>query len=520
MRASKIDQRHKTVRDRIMHEIALLRQQFSIEDLTRFSSNSSERAKNKRLLHLFQKDLLPSLAAEILENSLTRARRVEDDIAGVHGVLYSQKIVGWSILISIDVGLLLYVFLFAASQDNHYQSAWGQSFIVWLILEIVLVSSCMVILMNICLPSLIKRDVIRIKQKLMESVFQYYETIEREGKEEEEEEEEEEKKENKMIVLKNNYSKKKKKEINKEIKMKSQNNSCKVGDNLQSSLQYNSFNAARYLFLSYRLAERYSDLPLSKIILSFHTPWPRHSFQSDSTVHDHHVKSMYNESWKAISRSFWIIIIFFVNNLLAVPLALQDMIIQMISTVVMGYTILAHIQLYDIFPALIITPSLLVMIGSYYLVQFYQRGEKVEEEKLQERLAIRRRGAIILHDAPVDSDDVVQGTIEDGKSNLFYQEDDNEETRHPIRATTHLTKRESVNQGLIQRQKMQTKLLADDRIRLKKDDNDNHSTSIPSSSSKVSHSTSSDDHWSSVYDGDENSWDSIGTFSDRSFDMV
>lgn len=100
------NKRHKTVRDHIMHEIALLRQQFSIEDLTRFSSNSSERAKNKRLLHLFQKDLLPSLAAEILENSLIRAGRVEDDIAGVDGVFYSQKIVGWLILISIDVGML------------------------------------------------------------------------------------------------------------------------------------------------------------------------------------------------------------------------------------------------------------------------------------------------------------------------------------------------------------------------------------------------------------------------------
>eukprot|EP01040_Poterioochromonas_malhamensis_P006992 gene6992-7549_t len=67
---------------------------------------------------------------------------------------------------------------------------------------------------------------------------------------------------------------------------------------------------------------------------------------------------------------------------------------------------------------------------------------------------------------------------------------------------------------------MQTKLLADDQNSAIK--GDNHSTSIPSSpsASGVSHSTSSDDHWSSVYDGDENSWDSIGTFSDRSFDLV
>eukprot|EP01040_Poterioochromonas_malhamensis_P009944 gene9944-biopygen1950 len=148
------------------------------EDAIQLGRNVGEVSKNKRLLYLFQKDLMPGLVGEILDGANRRDGKIEDDGRSLKAVSRTMKILGWLVLGVVDVGMLFYVFLFASSQDNHRQTAWGQSFAVWMILEVVLVSTSTVILVHIFLPALIMRDVSKVTEKLMDSITNYYERIE------------------------------------------------------------------------------------------------------------------------------------------------------------------------------------------------------------------------------------------------------------------------------------------------------------------------------------------------------
>jgi nucleoside permease NupC len=88
-----------------------------------------------------------------------------------------MKVIGWIFLGALDLGMLFYVFLFAVSQDSHRQVAWGRSLGIYLLLDIVLISTLMAIFMHVLLLSLIMRDVGKIKKKMNESIEQFYETL-------------------------------------------------------------------------------------------------------------------------------------------------------------------------------------------------------------------------------------------------------------------------------------------------------------------------------------------------------
>eukprot|EP01042_Synura_sphagnicola_P007929 gene7929-10155_t len=418
------------------------------EDAIQFGHNVGEVSKNKRLLYLFQKDLLPGLAGEILDGANRRDGKIEDDGRSLKAVSRTMKAMGWLVLGLVDVGMLFYVFLFASSQDNHRQTAWGQSFAVWLILEVLLVSTSTVILMHIFLPALIMRDVSKIKEKLMDSIANYYERIE----------------EDDVEGLHQPVGKKKEKKGEK-YQMK-----VEGGEDKQ-------FNAASYLFLSYRMAERYSDLKISKIILAFQTPWPRQSYQ-----HVHDVKSEYTDSWKAVSRSFSVIIVFFLSNLLAVPLAVQDMIVQLVSTVTMGYTILLHLQLYGVFPALVIIPTMFVLGVCYYLMKSHERAEQSEKEKIRDRLVSRRsmkvkneeqkEGEIEEEEKGEEDCEVFNVEVNTNSSKSKDIVSSVNDAREEAQAVKHISRRQSVQQAVIQLKRMEVEMEAIEEVRVVKSPSD------------------------------------------------
>jgi hypothetical protein len=130
--------------------------------------------QSKRLLYLFQKDLSPGITGEILESKDQR-----DNIT-LKPVSQKIKFLAWFFLGVLDLGMLFYVFLFALSQDSHRQAAWGRSLGIYLLLDIVLISTLMVIFMHVLLPSLIMRDVGKIKKKVTESIKEFYVKMEEE----------------------------------------------------------------------------------------------------------------------------------------------------------------------------------------------------------------------------------------------------------------------------------------------------------------------------------------------------
>ena len=125
----------------------------------------------RKLLFLFQCDLLPGISGKILELKGNR------DSSAVKHVSYSAKVVGWSVLILMDVGMLFYILLFALTQTGPRQNAWFQSFALWLVVEILLVSTMIVLITHILIPSLIMKDITQIKRRLMDNIRDFNDKV-------------------------------------------------------------------------------------------------------------------------------------------------------------------------------------------------------------------------------------------------------------------------------------------------------------------------------------------------------
>jgi hypothetical protein len=325
------------------------------KERTKFEILKSERAKSKRLLYLFQKDLIPGIYGEILETKSSR-----DNII-LSPVSLKKKTLAWGFLLLLDLGMLFYVFLFAISQDSHRQLAWGRSLGIYLLLDIVFISTFMVIFMHVLLPSMIMRDIGEIKEKVRGNIQSFYEKKLIETKENERKEAEEAINEGKPLHLK-----KRGRSNSKLRKMEGEN---------PSETDCVSFNSVKYLFLSFRLAELYPTLPASQIILQYSSPWPKQSYS-----HINDVKSNYSDKYSAIKRAISIIVIFLLTNLLASPAAIQDMILQMITLVMMGFLLLVHIQLYYLFPVFVIIPSVVLIAGVYTIYYYFFRSAHLEQQ--------------------------------------------------------------------------------------------------------------------------------------------
>jgi hypothetical protein len=301
----------------------------------------SNKEKGKHLLFLFQRDLLPGVSGKILESKGQR-----DNIAVKH-MPWEAKAACWAFIGLLNVGMLFYILLFAVSQTEHQQGAWALSFAMWLVVEILFVSSATVLVTHVFVPSLIMRDVNKIKQKLAESIRSFNTSVQRQRR-----------------------------------------------GKLQEGPEH--FNAASYLFVSTRLAQQWSELREAQIIAQFRTPWPKQSYQRETDV-----SQSYSKKYTALYRSASIIAIFFLTNLLQIPPALQDMVVQMCSTAVIGYTTLVHIDLYKVYPVLVVVPTLVVCAATHFIVQ----SNKANAALRLRQMFPARKGEGILTGAEVHAAD-------------------------------------------------------------------------------------------------------------------
>jgi hypothetical protein len=324
-------QENTTVGDLILSELENVETAIKTEKELFQKERLSEREKGKRLLFLFQKDLMPGINGMILESKDKR------DALVINGSSRTAKMVAWAFLIAVNTGMLFYILLFALSQDSHHQQAWGQSFALWLVVEVFLVSTVTVLLMQVLIPSLTMKDVAIIKKKLIVNVISFYKE---------------------MAKKKSQGTEEKEGQIGVEIKSK-------------------VFNSAEYLFISNRLAHFYSDLRIAKMILGFQTPWPKQSYQYITDT-----SKKYERKFSALQRSLSIVVLFFLTSLLSVPISVQDMIIQCASTVTIGYTVLFHLRLYQIFPVLIVVPTIFLGVIIHFMIQSNKSKKKVDDIKL------------------------------------------------------------------------------------------------------------------------------------------
>lgn len=303
----------------VIADLRKVDQDFTNESRFFDSSKFSDREKGKRLLFLFQCDLLPGISGKILEAKGAR------DFEKPTFVLARSKLAAWVFVILLNLGMWFYIFLFALNQTKHRQAAWFNSFVLWLVVEVLLISTVMALVTHVVIPSVIMKDVTMIKKKLLENFRDYYQRS-RDGSSSRAEERTE-------------------------------------GAEEQKDKQ-STFNAARYLFVSSRLAMAHPELREAKVIAHFSTPWPKQSYQ-----HINEISKGYGRRFSAITKSISIILVFLLTSLLNIPSTFQDMVIHLAATSAMGYTILLHIQLFDIFPVLAFGPILALCAIVHFVVQ-------------------------------------------------------------------------------------------------------------------------------------------------------
>jgi hypothetical protein len=368
-----------SIADIVMSELQAL-QQSHREEKTRFRLEYlNEKEKSKRLLYLFQKDLMPGISGQILE-----AKDCRDEIIQ-RGLSRSAKWLTWIALIILNISMLFYIFLFAMSQEAPRQRAWAQSFGMWLVVEVLLVSSSMVFITHVLIPSFAMSDVSKIKKRLLTSLQDYHKKMALRERERErtgmdlsstsdvheekvdsssdsdfEEDLDAVKDKGKMEKTKQKRSKKNFNEADPErIK------------------ETTKFNAAKYLFLSYKMAHAYPELKIAQIISEFSTPWPKQSYRRATDV-----SKTYDSKFQAIQKAATTIGMFFVTSFIRIPPAIQDMIMQVGTTAVTGYTVLVHLQLYQIYPVLIAVPTILIAAIVHFVVQSSKANSKLEFTRL------------------------------------------------------------------------------------------------------------------------------------------
>lgn len=290
--------------------------------------------KSIRLLYLFQKDLMPGICGQILEGKEHR------DHAEVQSVSLSAKHLAWVFLAVMNGAMLFYIFLFAVSQDEYRQSAWAQSFALWLAAEICLVSTCMVLFTHVLIPSVIMKDVQAIKSKLADSLVQYHQQLQQEQAHA--------RWDHNGVAYKQ-----------------------EAAERLPEEESSAAFNAAEYLMVSVRLARAFPQLKTAKIIAHYHTVWPRQSYQ-----HVVDMSQAYDGKFSALKRSASMVLVFFLGGLLTVPLSIQDMVLQMATTAVTGYTFLIHVQLFNIYPVLVVLPTLCILVLVHFWMQTQRKHQK------------------------------------------------------------------------------------------------------------------------------------------------
>jgi hypothetical protein len=124
------------------------------------------------------------------------------------------------------------------------------------------------------------------------------------------------------------------------------------------------FNAAQYLYVSTKLAEEYSKLKESQIILKFSTPWPLHSYSKTLSV-----CKTYSKKYSFLKNSFAIILIYLMKALMHIPPSVQDMLYQFISLSGIGYAMVLLVKLYRINEFLPFVAVFLVIVILFLLTR-------------------------------------------------------------------------------------------------------------------------------------------------------
>jgi hypothetical protein len=353
---------------RVRHEV--LKEYRWMQKLLVKGSNEDDAmmlTKRRRLLFLFVKDLSHGVSGEMLSTKADRDSSVASKTkARLEGVPARAKVQGWVFVGMLDLGMLFYVFLFAMRQTHSRQSAWFQSFVMWLVFEVAVSSTGLVILTHLLIPLYVLADVSKLKEKVLGDLMAFRDKYLRSAAPRDLEEggglgsglga---------VVSLSGSVA----------LGVCEEKVSGNSGERKKEDPP--SFNAAKYLFVSWRVASLCRELPESKLVLEFNTLWPKKRFGAKKAE----VASEYKEAviLTAVSR----ILLYFLGALLRCHALIQDMIVQTVCNSSLGLLAVWLIGLFAIHPALPVA----VVVGLVLFFGILLRIASGKHSELRSRLA-------------------------------------------------------------------------------------------------------------------------------------
>ena len=288
------------------------------------STELGEKEKARRLLHLFQRDLLPGLSGDIFA-----AKSARDAVPTKRSVSVRVKIFFYAVIAVANALMLLYVLLFAIQQTKHRQTAWFRTFMLWFMTEVLVTCTVVVWVLHYLIPSIIVGDVRKLEEKMLSILF------------------------------------------SSTAQASSGGSTCSADEG--------DFNAAEYLFVSRRIAKRLPNNAIAKLILSFKTPWPRKSYKY---VEDDDNSNVYRNGISYALGNFVGALAYGLGGFLQLPQGVQDGLVHTASSVATGYVVLCHEQLYSFFPALAFLPLFCFCVYVHFLLK-NRRGKVMKTQPLR-----------------------------------------------------------------------------------------------------------------------------------------
>jgi hypothetical protein len=317
----------KSPAENILLELGKVRKSVSRE--LAFFNNPlvDEATKKKRLNFLFVKDLLDGVNGMILNH---KDRRDNESIAQVP---LSYKILASLFLFLSSFGMLYYVFLFAMQQTASRQSAWFNSFQVWLAFEIFISSTGIVLIEHVLVPLLCLKDVQRVKEKIVSDILIFQKRLKDESR---------------------------RRAITKALHTSTSSDQNNIATASTSTTNASTFNAAEFLYPSHRIARMFPKYSESELILQYRTIWPKTSFQQNGETKS--IKKKYDKRFAFLTSTITRVGMFTLTSVIQLPPSCQDMGIQMVILTTFGYLLKLHVDLFEIYPLLAFLPTFLVAL--------------------------------------------------------------------------------------------------------------------------------------------------------------
>jgi hypothetical protein len=249
----------------------------------RLCRQMTDRERRKRLIFLFQQDLLADSKRDIIVSLGSNDLNLMPGVKKHRPVNVLVKIVFFSVVVLTNISFLSYSLLFSVKQDSNTQAIFFKSLIIWLALEVVVISTIAMIVTQVVFPLLVLyKDIAEIKKIMRQAIEKF--------------------------LLPDTQSFRITPQLEGIVPAPMHPSSCGT---LQET---RSLDICPYLFVSHRVASAFPDLAESMVIQSFHSSYPKETFRH--VVNPDASQSRLLFSGAALLNSLNTCVIFVVNGII------------------------------------------------------------------------------------------------------------------------------------------------------------------------------------------------------------